>query len=282
MVEKYNGHPNQVTDVTRTSIVLNTLDGVIRALDFVLANGDVVRLKNRFNEPELGYSDMLLNIKMSTGFICEVPLHVASVYYVKGRTGHTAFKWFRRLLKDTDVYEGERNIEGAKHGFGKWIGANGDVYEGQWVDDRKHGHGKYTDADGHKYVGYFKNDNREGQCEFVYFDGSTYDGAYANDKKEGYGVFVYADGQKYEGQWSLGKRNGKGVFRYVDSTVYDGQWVNHKRDGKGFFTDASGNRRESLWKADEELTMTGNALASLGYSCCWASPTTDSRHELQA
>lgn len=31
-----------------------------------------------------------------------------------------------------------------KHGFGKYIYMNANVYEGDWANDKKHGKGKYT------------------------------------------------------------------------------------------------------------------------------------------
>lgn len=41
-------------------------------------------------------------------------------------------------------YEGERNEKGEKHGRGKLVYSNGDIYEGVWLNNKKHGRGKYT------------------------------------------------------------------------------------------------------------------------------------------
>lgn len=250
LVEKYDRHPSAVTDIARSSVIFEILEGLIKGLEFAISNFRIVSLKNRFVEPADGYTDVLLNVRMGNDFLVEIQLHLRSIHQVKGESGHTAYKWFRRLLYSDDTYLGEKDGQGNWHGYGKWIGANGDVYEGQWVNGVKEGFGTYTDADGHRYVGGFKGDCRDGQCTFTYFDGSTYEGSYVNDKKEGYGVFTYADGQKYEGQWVSGKREGQGKFTYADGSQFEGSWVNHKREGPGTLRDPQGRGRRGLWEDD--------------------------------
>ena len=76
-----------------------------------------------------------------------------------------------------DVYEGERNADGKRHGTGVAKYANGDVYEGAYAEGARSGAGKY------------------------YFGGkdapkATYDGMYADNKKSGAGVLTYPDGTK--------------------------------------------------------------------------------------
>lgn len=46
---------------------------------------------------------------------------------------------------------------------GRLIHADGDVYEGEWLDDKAHGCGIYTHTDGAKYEGYWKEDKQEGK-----------------------------------------------------------------------------------------------------------------------
>jgi hypothetical protein len=38
-------------------------------------------------------------------------------------------------------------------GFGRFILADGDVYQGNWVDDKAHGDGEYFYAEGATYKG---------------------------------------------------------------------------------------------------------------------------------
>ena len=42
------------------------------------------------------------------------------------------------------TYEGERNKNEERHGFGKALLPNGDVYEGEYQNGQRHGSGVYT------------------------------------------------------------------------------------------------------------------------------------------
>jgi hypothetical protein len=44
------------------------------------------------------------------------------------------------------------------NGRGRLIHADGDVYNGDWVDDKAEGYGTYTHMDGAIYVGMWKED----------------------------------------------------------------------------------------------------------------------------
>ena len=45
-----------------------------------------------------------------------------------------------------------------KNGKGRLIHADGDVYEGEWKDDKAHGIGCYNHTDGSKYEGEWYED----------------------------------------------------------------------------------------------------------------------------
>ena len=44
------------------------------------------------------------------------------------------------------------------NGYGRFILADGDVFEGQWVDDKAHGIGNYFYAEGATYKGEWNED----------------------------------------------------------------------------------------------------------------------------
>lgn len=47
--------------------------------------------------------------------------------------------------------------------MGKFTYKNtGDVYDGDWIEDKKEGDGRYEYKEGDVYVGRFKNDLKEG------------------------------------------------------------------------------------------------------------------------
>ena len=65
----------------------------------------------------------------------------------------------------------------------KLVDANGDVYDGEWKDDKPDGYGIYDLREGSKYIGEFK----------------------AN-KQHGYGREIWPDYEQYFVSWRLGKR----------------------------------------------------------------------------
>lgn len=81
--------------------------------------------------------------------------------------------------------------------------ANGDVYEGEWVDDKAHGFGTFVDTEGAKYTGEWVNDMQHGYGEESWNKGTT----------------------KYIGQFYKGKKNGKGRFEWEDTSFYEGDFV---------------------------------------------------------
>merc|ERR1712066_1030715 len=112
-------------------------------------------------------------------------------------------------------YEGDRNEEGERHGEGKAVLPNNDVYKGGYEHGLRHGFGEYR----------WKN------------TGARYIGEYHRGKRNGNGKMFYPDGSIYEGQWADNQRNGKGNYKYSSAshsgTVFTGNWVNGKADGAG-------------------------------------------------
>jgi len=56
--------------------------------------------------------------------------------------------------------------KGLRNGNGVGYYSNGNIYEGEWVNDKKHGHGKYIFKNGDIYEGEFKNDEINGKGIF--------------------------------------------------------------------------------------------------------------------
>ena len=69
---------------------------------------------------------------------------------LKQATHHTA-KVIDGVQLDPALYQGERNENGLPHGFGKYSYAQGDIYEGYWVDGSKQGKGKRSFNSTHTY-----------------------------------------------------------------------------------------------------------------------------------
>eukprot|EP00913_Durusdinium_trenchii_P009282 g8721.t1 len=143
-------------------------------------------------------------------------------------------------------------------GRGRFVHANGDVYEGQWLDDKAHGSGKFLHSDGSSYIGDWSEDMKSGQGLETWADGSTFKGEYRDGKKHGHGVFTSSDNSSYSGQFVNDSMHGEercvavraeqgealtksgegvcsyqGTYTFSDGRVYVGTWQDSQMTGNG-------------------------------------------------
>jgi len=121
------------------------------------------------------------------------------------------------LLTFTDIdgdivkYEGENNGKANGRGIGKY--QNGDVYEGEYKENKRHGYGTYTEAG----------------------TNTKYTGAWANDRPNGKGKLILGrktipacpNAAQMEGNYISGQENG--IFKVWDKQnklIYEGLIVN--------------------------------------------------------
>ena len=57
------------------------------------------------------------------------------------------------MKRVVEGYDGERNAAGQRHGRGVYRYADGDVYEGDYKDNKKHGRGVFRYTSGDVYEG---------------------------------------------------------------------------------------------------------------------------------
>ena len=141
-----------------------------------------------------------------------------------------------------DMYKGDLNKKGQRHGRGSYIYANGCIYEGQWKNDLSHGQGKCSEANGNVYSGQHKNGQAHGQ-----------------------GKYTWADGNAYQGEWVSGEMQGKGKYFYSNGVIYEGQFKANKRHGRGSQKEANGDKVEGEWEDDKYLhsLVVSDALKAL-------------------
>ncbi|CAN8196954.1 unnamed protein product [Coccothraustes coccothraustes] len=134
--------------------------------------------------------------------------------------------------KDIGEYEGDRDGEGQRHGFGKARLPNGDTYEGEYEHGLRNGHGTYRFKNGALYTGNYLQNKKHGKGVFFYPDGSKYAGDWVYDQRQGYGEYLYANGDTYTGEWANNKRHGQGTYVYKETgSKYVGCWVNGIQNG---------------------------------------------------
>ncbi|MBQ7226600.1 MAG: AAA family ATPase [Clostridia bacterium] len=142
-----------------------------------------------------------------------------------------------KKYKDGGVYEGDGTLFTKKrHGKGKMVYANGDIYEGEWVDDVRSGQGTLTRkkylSQNYCYTGEWKNDMQNGKGTLT--EGNRiYEGDFVNGKYEGKGRLTQKVGSySYEGDFKGGYKEGNGTEKCPEYT-YTGQFVRDKFHGNG-------------------------------------------------
>ena len=133
----------------------------------------------------------------------------------------------RLVYANGDVYEGDW-VENKRNGLGKLLQASGYVYEGTWVDNKAHGFGCCTYVSGNTYEGNWASNRRHGAGKSVSVNGDVYIGNWSQDRKHGNGEITHSDGNKYEGMWEDNKPHGEGVYTYINGNVHTGSFVNGK------------------------------------------------------
>ena len=97
-------------------------------------------------------------------------------------------------------------INNIKEGKGKIIFINfGDIYEGDFHDDKINGKGFYKWKNKETYYGDFINAKMHGHGIYKWPDGSQYEGEYINNIKVGYGIYKWRDGRIFKGNFENGK-----------------------------------------------------------------------------
>ena len=137
--------------------------------------------------------------------------------------------------------------------YGSYTWKSGDIYLGEWKNDKWHGQGTYIYSNGDKYIGEYKNNKKNGKGTYTYglnseWAGDKYIGELKDGKKHGQGTYTWKSGNKHIGKWKNGKRDGQGTFTWTDGNIYIGQYKDDKRNGQGTLTYADGTIKKGIWK----------------------------------
>jgi hypothetical protein len=128
-----------------------------------------------------------------------------------------------------------------KEGRGTYQDANG-KYEGEWRDGRPSGKGKIEYANGESYQGDFVDGIRAGQGSFVSkLKGTAYEGEWEMDAPNGVGKMTFSDGSVFEGDVMQWRPQGKGVLKSLNGMIYTGEFVEGKATGIGKLEYPSGD-----------------------------------------
>ncbi|KAF4149226.1 MORN repeat domain-containing protein [Phytophthora infestans] len=152
-------------------------------------------------------------------------------------------------------------------GYGHCVISGGrETYSGQWRGNSFHGTGNYTDAEGNIYEGEFVQGKKHGVGKLIapaselQSDSTVpqqtqqYTGEWRDGCREGLGDAVFSDGSRYSGQWKDDLQTGEGTFTSTEGDRYVGQWRRGCREGAGVLTiGSSGVAKEGQWCRDEPV-----------------------------
>lgn len=173
----------------------------------------------------------------------------------KGEKYEGTFKMGSKMRGTTkypngDVYEGEYEND-KKNGQGMYRWSDGNVYNGEWKDDNRNGQGMYTWTDGNVYEGGFKDGDLHGQGTLKFPNGEALTGEWKDGEANGQGKYTWPNGRAYEGEFKDSKFYGQGTMKYSNGRVYTGGWDNNLRNGKGKLKFSNGDVYFGKWKDDE-------------------------------
>jgi hypothetical protein len=127
---------------------------------------------------------------------CDKAKEILERLGIPHRLWYSEIPYERKTVKYADgTYTGEYK-HGERHGRGRFSWAKeGDIYDGEWRDDKRAGEGIYTAPNGYKYAGNFLDGQQHGQGKATYSDGGYYEGQWAHGRETG-GWLSLSDGTK--------------------------------------------------------------------------------------
>ena len=173
-------------------------------------------------------------------------------------------------------YKGEWK-DGAFHGQGIYKESWGDIYIGNFVNNKAEGFGRqdiyedgeiagsfggelkndllngkgYYDYKGCRDEGYFKNHKLHGEGQIICDNGYQACCNFKDGKLHGPGSKIFTSGSTENGNYVNGLLHGMGTFIDEYGVKYEGEWVEDMKEGKGIFTWPDGEKYIGQFKNDQ-------------------------------
>lgn len=159
-------------------------------------------------------------------------------------------------LYDGTIYDGDFK-DGNKEGFGRMEYVNGDIEQGQLINNHFTGKTKYTFENGdYKYNFYKGGYKTDGQIIFnsyktnIDLPEGQYTGYMVDGLKSGKGSLFLPNGTKIECEFKNNISDGNGSIIYPNNDAYYGQVYNNKRLGQGTYIRNDGSQYSGSWQND--------------------------------
>ena len=178
-----------------------------------------------------------------------------------------------KFVTTVGIYAGQRDNFNQRVGSGKAIYANGDIYDGEFLEGKKHGQGQYifkkqgksevdklieklvkekkADESTDDFIARVSTFLKVGpvvvQTALEYGFYPCYHGDYVRGLRVGQGMMKFKDSSVYKGDWFQNKRHGQGMMYFLNGDVYSGQWEDGVKHGFGTYRFASGGEYRGEW-----------------------------------
>ncbi|KAJ9449975.1 Phosphatidylinositol 4-phosphate 5-kinase 3 [Diplonema papillatum] len=124
-----------------------------------------------------------------------------------------------RKIGELGVYQGQKLADGTKEGLGQSLFPNGDMYIGEYRNNKRHGVGCYYWSRTEEiYIGQWKANLRSGKGRMFNGGKGRYYGMWANDAQAGKGRYTHASGDTYAGDFLNGEPEGHGTYTVAQDT----------------------------------------------------------------
>ena len=162
--------------------------------------------------------------------------------------------------KNGNSYYGYYNKDNQRNGYGKFKYKNiGEVYEGNFFNDKRQGIGRYFYSHGDIYTGYLFDDLRNGFGIIKFNNGDWYKGMFVKDIRHGIGIYYEKKGDEYYlGEWVEDKKEGVATI-YNQNWYYKGEVKNGIKEGfctfiyeDNIFT---GQFKDNMWEGPGTLIL---------------------------
>jgi hypothetical protein len=138
-------------------------------------------------------------------------------------------------------------VDGKFHGFGKLeLLEKKIIYKGNFVLGKKSGRGTEWNGEGNVYIGQWKNDRRNGQGLQAYRVEDWKEDKYTEN-------WMSRNTENFQGTFRNDNIDGEGTYRWPDGVTYTGGWAANKKHGRGYFSWPSGNRSDRIFNFDERV-----------------------------
>lgn len=138
-------------------------------------------------------------------------------------------------------------VDGKFHGFGKLELLDRKItYKGNFRNGLKWGRGTEWNAEGNVYIGQWSNDRRNGLGVQAFRVPDWKEDKYTEN-------WLSRNTENFQGTFRNDNFDGEGTYRWPDGVSYTGGWAANKKHGRGYFLYPTGVRSDRIFEFDERV-----------------------------